>query len=374
MTQVWDIVAADDLSKIGDAAKFLQSLCPPETDTVWSEDYFRWKLGKQNPAGSGFMTVAICEDKIVGVTTITKKRLWINGELVIGGEIGDTYTHPDFLRQGQPTVLYKSTSDPEAYLNKSIFGRLVTETITRAESAGVSIIYGTPNANSMPGYIKRLNFIEHKCYSNRNLIRPTPQGLVSKISLFKYLTFALNPIDQFISKIIAWGSNCNVTLRKYEKNDVAIDRLWQISNKKNGFSIIKDHDWYSYRFMENPIGNYTMLAIYHHNSFVGIIVARVFKTMNGRSFNYIADWQIKDNDPKILKAAISQIVSRNTNRDIDGTVTWIEDKSIDSKVLRKIGFKASGHSPIIFWNSPAFQSIQKKIINFDFSLACSDNV
>ena len=300
--------------------------------------------------------------------------MWINGELVIGGEIGDTYTHPDFLRHGQPRVLYKSTPDPEAYLNKSVFGRLVTETVTRAEAAGVSIIYGTPNANSMPGYIKRLNFIEHKSYSNRNLIRPTPQGLVNKISLFKYLTFALNPIDQFISKIIAWGSNCSVILEQFDKNDVAIDRLWRSCKKKNGFSIIKDHNWYSHRFMENPIGNYTILGIYHHHTFVGIIVARVFKTMNGRSFNYIADWQIKDHNPKILKAAISQIVSKSNNKDIDGTVTWIEDKSIDSKILKKIGFIASGNSPIIFWNSPAFQSFQKKTKKFDFSLACSDNV
>ena len=189
MTKIWDIIIADDLSKIGDAAKFLQSFYPPEIDTIWSEDYFRWKLGKQNPAGAGFMTLAICDNNVVGTTTITKKRLWINGKLIIGGEIGDTYTHPDFLRQGKPAALHKLTPDPEAYLNKSIFGRLVTETISRATNAGVSIIYGTPNANSMPGYTKRLNFIEYKNYPNRNYIRPTPLGVTHKVSFFKYFTF-----------------------------------------------------------------------------------------------------------------------------------------------------------------------------------------
>jgi hypothetical protein len=374
MTKIWDIVVADDLSKVDAAAKFLQGFCPPESDEMWSADYYRWKLGTQNPAGPGFMTLAICDDDIVGVTTITKKRLVINGEMVIGGEIGDTYTHPDFLRSGKPATLYKAAPDPDGYLNKSIFGRLVTETVDRAAAAGISIIYGTPNANSMPGYIKRLNFVEYTRYTNRNFFRPTPEGLAHKFSLFKPLAFVLKPLDRLLSKIIAATSNCGVTLEEISHQNTELDDLWTSSVNQNGFSVLKDHQWFRYRFTENPLAKYSIQTVRHHGAFVGVIVTRVFKTMSGRSFGYIADWLIKDQNPDILRAAISQIVAQNNTQNIDGTIAWLENGSVLARRFKTIGFFGSRNSPIIFWNSSELQSIQAANSQFIFSIAASDNV
>ena len=54
-------------------------------------------------------------------------------------------------------------SDENNYINKSIFGRLAFESQKRAENKGIELIFGTPNKNAYPGWIKRLNYSEITC-------------------------------------------------------------------------------------------------------------------------------------------------------------------------------------------------------------------
>jgi hypothetical protein len=255
-----------------------------------------------------------------------------------------------------------------------VFGRLVTETVGRAHAAGVSIIYGTPNTKSKAGFLKRLNFTEYTEYSNRNFIRPTSRGVVNKYKALKLLSFILNPAERILATFLSKTSNCGVSLESYNNQGFDLNNLWESSKPEYGFSILQDHKWFNHRFLGNPIANYSVFAIRQHGSFVGIIATRKFNTMNGRPFCYVAGWLIKERDPNILRAAIAQICEKDTLQDLDGFVVWVEDDSVVSYNLKKIGFVASGQSPIIFWDSPEFQSLQLTNLNFSFSLAASDNV
>lgn len=146
MVKRWQVRIVDDLddSILGADSEFLHSFMPAGTEAIWSADYFKWKLGDSNPAGRGFMTVAMHDGAIVGVTSVTRKRFWsVDSEIAVD-EIGDTYSHPDYRRDSHASEPHSTTSDMDAYVNRSIFGRLVTETRERAKKAGISLIYRTP--------------------------------------------------------------------------------------------------------------------------------------------------------------------------------------------------------------------------------------
>lgn len=139
----WELRIADDLApELADRiGAFVSGFAPPD-DPDGRRDhsgaYYHWKL-QQNPAGRGYVSLAMDGERIVGTTTITRKFIYLRGQLVPAAEIGDTFTDPQYQRMG-------------------IFSSLVSATRERAVAAGVTLIYGTPNTNSLPGYERNLSF------------------------------------------------------------------------------------------------------------------------------------------------------------------------------------------------------------------------
>jgi|GEM_PF-1810149 len=101
----------------------------------------KWKL-IDNIAHPGFASMMVTQERgeIVSLCTITPKRLWLGGREWQWGEIGDTFTDRQHLRQG-------------------MFASLVNANRQRAQLAGHKIIYGLPNEQSAPGYLKKLGFV-----------------------------------------------------------------------------------------------------------------------------------------------------------------------------------------------------------------------
>ena len=88
--KLWTVLANDHLDPeiTQKASEFLQTFLPSESPPVWSAEHFNWKLGDANPAGPGFMTVALHDGKVIGVTTITRKRFWDGHKEVAAAESG----------------------------------------------------------------------------------------------------------------------------------------------------------------------------------------------------------------------------------------------------------------------------------------------
>ena len=135
MNPTWVPVNGDDLQLMDKVVAFLQGeFCPSDADPLWSVEYFRWKLGPNNPAGAGYVSLAMLDDKVVGIVSLTKKRLLLNGKPVVGCEVGDTYTSALARRGVQPAVPSTLDPDPASFVNRSIFGRLASDARARAEA------------------------------------------------------------------------------------------------------------------------------------------------------------------------------------------------------------------------------------------------
>ena len=377
VTPLWAVVVDDKLARATEAAAFLQSFCPPAADPVWSADYFRWKLGATNPAGAGFCTLALFDNRVIGCATITRKRLWGGEREEIGGELGDCYTDPAFLRRGRAAINFPGRTSDTDYLNRSVFGRMVTETRERAEAAGLRLIYGTPNANAMPGYRKRLGFPEYESHRTENYLRPTVAGLGERFPVLRPWTAVLAPLDRVCALVgdAAAGLRApGLTVTPFEGDDGEIDALWDRVKIAVPFSLVRDARWFRYRFDTHPLNKYDLLAVRRGGDLRALVVTRRFITMRGRPYCYIADWLFADEDARCFARALARIVRVTPPRDFDGVLLWAEERSSVAAMARANVFMPRGKSPIVFADTAEAAALALRAPRIDFSIAFSDNV
>lgn len=97
-------------------------------------DFFRWKHF-QNPAGVSPAWVAVVGDRLAGVRFLLRWRFRDAKGTHDAVRAVDTATHPD--HQG-----------------KGIFTRLTRAAVEQLTAEGVRFVFNTPNAQSLPGYLK----------------------------------------------------------------------------------------------------------------------------------------------------------------------------------------------------------------------------
>lgn len=123
-----------------------------------TEEFWRWKH-EQSPFGPSPGLVAEADGRVVGV------RVFLRWELVHGATTlrtirpVDTATHPDW--QG-----------------KGIFSRLTRDLLAAMQAEGVAFVFNTPNANSLPGYLK-LGWVDLGRVDVR--VRPRPRRLLRSL-------------------------------------------------------------------------------------------------------------------------------------------------------------------------------------------------
>lgn len=101
-------------------------------------DYLRW-LYFENPAGAVVGVDAQAEGRLAATYVTIPARLKVDGQLTRGLLSLNTATDPDF--QG-----------------KGLFTRLANAVFERATAEGFSCVYGIANANSTPGFTRKLGF------------------------------------------------------------------------------------------------------------------------------------------------------------------------------------------------------------------------
>lgn len=101
-------------------------------------EHAHWKF-RCNPAGDPVIAIAEAEGRIVGQYALWPTPLRLDQAIVQGAQSLDTMTHPDYRGQGMFTVLAE-------------------ECMNYAAARGIQALYGFPNENSQPGFIRRLDW------------------------------------------------------------------------------------------------------------------------------------------------------------------------------------------------------------------------
>lgn len=386
----WDAVSLDDLHEplLQKAVEFLQGFTPPHAEMpLWSVEYFKWKLGDSNPAGKGFLTCALAQGRVVGTVSVVLKRLWYNRHGVIGAEIGDTYTHPDFLKRPKERDAARPMSWPAASLDETsrdmrksnIFSRLANDTRARALDAGIRTIYGTPNALARPGWVKRLQFKIHPTHDNRTFIRPTMAGLVRTRA-------RLRPLSPLLA--LGEGAFEGMTFARWELQRMRggyaietmyrptdeLDALWHRLKDQHLFSLVRDRRYLQHRFFDHPLAHYVVYRASRGRQIQGVMVIRVLTMPWGKRYCSIADWFLDERQPHLFSLLLAHAVHQHRHAPIDGFYLWCGPHPAFRHALRWLGFVRAAPSPIIFYDSEEGRQFLEQCHDLDFTLASSDNI
>jgi hypothetical protein len=360
----WKTYSDDALDNVAAVSSFLQSnFCQNDADAMWSTEYFQWKLGSQNPAGPGYLTIALENDKVAATVSLTKKLSLINGEEIIAGEVGDTYTLIAINRKSHPETLSSIDPDPKSFLNRSMFGRLASDTRARAESDDVNIIFGTPNKSAYPGWVKRLNYYESPLINLRAYTQPGVSYIIKRFSFLKIFSHFLEFLNTFILLIqrlainMFEGRSCQI-YRKLPSN-TELDLLWQKTRVSDSFSLIRNSRYWEYRYIRHPLVKYDIFSIIDAGNLSGIVVCRVHNAGEGRICLSIVEWMLDENIS--FRWLLSNILTEYQNNTFYTVSYWADEDSREAKAGRILLFIPRSKIPVIFANNEIANNLLSRV-------------
>lgn len=333
-----------------------------------SINYFKWKVFN-NITKVGIIKCIYHENKIVSVTSITPKTLWINRERLNGAEIGDTYTS-------------------EQYQKKGLFSLLVNDARKWSQENGINIIYGTPNTQSINGYKKYADFFKNENIELDTLIIPLNINLLLLPFLGKFISnFAAKLFylfNKFRIKLIALSKKNKI---KNLKSIVSIqelisspikfgnewDNFFEKSRLQYNFILDRSAKSIDWRYFQNP-NEYIIYIIKENNVLMGYLVLRILEEKEIKSL-VIVDYLTLEKKEEYLVFVLNEIFNNKIDYSFKSISLWCIRNSNFYRVFKDFGFfKITKDSPIIFYNLFNLLILKRLKINWHFTIGDTDNI
>ena len=319
-------------------------------------DYYEWKL-VNNYFLEGKMWAIYDKQKVIGMASFTPKKFKVCSEIIIVSEIGDTFTDPNYQRQGIFSTLVNSVREDALKYPR------------------VQLLYGTPNENSLPGYEKKLNFPQIPSAQVANYIFPiTINKVVNARFGKKWKKNIINIILQFIYKVLLRPKKSSHDVSLSEVDDFPQDIYSLLRSNTDQYDIImvRDYNYLKWRFISNP-DKYSIWIVYKLEEIIGYIVTKTGK-WKGLQVLYIADYLMKENNDVYFHDAILRLIEKSKNNGIDLLSCWAVKSDIYAKELRSCRFLKIKDIPIICYSNNFGKKIIKTNYKWHFTMADSDNI
>jgi len=318
---------------------------------------FQWKI-IDNYVQPGIINLIKDGNRIASTTSITPKLLIYKGDFVSVAEIGDTFTHYDYWRQG-------------------MFALLINQSREDAEKIGINFVYGTPNDLSLPGYQKKANFkilynlqvksllfpinIRHRVLKKSHWIIGSISSSI--FSILSYIFYRTKKWTLLLDKSIVIEDISNLP----QDWDV----FWQ--QAKQGYDLIfnKNAEAVNWRYFKNP-NKYSVKTLRKNKTLIGYVVIRSIHSEIG-SYVTIADFLTLPGEETALYTAIHNIIEHAYNVGAINVNLWCDKNSHYYKLFKTSGFIARGDIPVICYNNK-FAEQFNNCTSWHFTKADSDNI
>jgi len=319
--------------------------------------FFHWKI-VDNYIQPGIINLIKDGNRIASTTSVTPKLLVYKDEIVNAAEIGDTYTHPDYFRQG-------------------MFALLINQTRKDAEKKGINFVYGTPNDLSLPGYQKKANFDIIQNLHVRSLvfpidIRPIVQkksywilgSIIGSIfSILSFLYFKIKNIFFLLDKSIVVEEISQIP---QDWND-----FWNHAKEGYDFIINRNIEAIVWRYLDNP-NKYKLISLRKNKILIGYLVFRIIHNDEARRI-IIADYLTLPGEEKALFNGINHIIDRAFKAGANQLGLWCVENSPYFKNFKKKGFIARGNIPVICYQNEFAEKVED-CNSWHFTVGDSDNI
>jgi GNAT superfamily N-acetyltransferase len=339
-----------------EVTEFIQRFSP-HTDTLRLQ-FMEWKLAS-NPHGLGVLSTARTSNsgRIVSTCTISSRSVWHNGSEFLSAQIGDTFTDADYQRKG-------------------IFVTLVEKSRLKAESVGVKLIYGFPNANSLPGYVKKLGFVKVKNLSLSQFIMITDWYSYIEKKFFHAKKYKVERLESKVKRIIGGilpriiiktikGMSFHATVYRVSESTTCeneIQNLWARAKIHMGSAIQRDSAYLRWRFLDNPYP-YKVWVIHKNQRLVAYFVTLLvpYKGSDKLRRLILSDWVYEQSEGRPLQRAIINHTLDLALKFRPVCVTAIHSNATCQKLpFIKSGFlKSNFDRPVIVFGNEVGNSIAK---------------
>ena len=272
--------------------------------------FWQWKHFR-NPFGPSIMLVAVHKDgQIIGLRTFMRWRFQAADRLISAVRAVDTVTHPDYRRYG-------------------VFSALIRKAVENVKNSGIDLIFNTPNATVLPGYlklgwslvsvirpqIKILHYPRVIMGIARSRGKRQPSALDRSA---RYLRQELPSIDEFLSE------------------EKAIERLLQSREQKrdNRLHTRLTLEYLRWRYAQYPFAKYRTIYWQAHGDFSGCIIFRPSGRLGMKEI-VLSQLIVPGFDYSIASGLVKEMIS---SLNADYIVAYFPKRSFERDILRKNGF------------------------------------
>jgi hypothetical protein len=314
----WDVreFSIDDLPALYDLAVASYANDPntgPFTDPY---EHFEWLLG-QGPSGPVRGFVAHVGAKIVGFYGAIPVALYYQNNKIQGTLSLFTMTHPDYRRQGMFTLLAKS-----------LYQQLGEDDVQET--------HGFPNANSLPGFVRKLEWSHIATLDVR--LRPlNPIAIIkSKVPLPLIPQFFGGVLSPFFRRISTPKTN-GFRLQAVERFDSRADVLIEARAKIHGIIVNRDSQYLNWRYADSPYWQYHIIIAENDQDLLGYVVVRCLESF-GLTGGMIMDIAALPGHADVLNALAQEAAHYSLQQGMDVAVCLVHGSNEILTALRKNRF------------------------------------
>ncbi len=390
----WRLVVMDPptIEQAAEISRYLQGQLPGHR-LAERDGMTRWKLC-DNEAHPGIASAIVVgpTDRFVSMCTVTPKRLWRNGIEQPWAEIGDTFTDVAYLRKSKLILRARSERHQSpftdvAYPRTGLFETLVSASRSRAQAAEIRIIYGLPNDKSLPGYVKKLDFIvkEDLILENHVAILSTRSlGVRTRASRIPALRgvlcnpFVVESSRQLAKLVLSLVSprHREIIIEKVQSFGPEFDNLWQRVREKLPNAQVRDARYLAWRYSKNPF-SFVVFTAKKGGELLGYFVTLTLHHEGDNAFSHtiLIDW-LYDPVPasSTPKALLFAAIRHAIEQEADVISAVISRGSPLPLPFSSIGFiRRKREMPVIFNGNHEGRAILTDSSPWHFTLSDTDS-
>lgn len=320
-------------------------------------DLFQWKI-IDNRVMRGIINLVKDGNQIVSATSVTPKELYLMGEKYSVAEIGDTYTDPDYQRQG-------------------MFALLINQSTRDASQKGISFIYGTPNHQSLPGYEKKANYKTIPELKLKSLVFPVDIGrLIPKRShwlLGKGISFLFSLfIFLYATAKKIFRKSADGFVEEMREIPEGWDAFWEKARHKYDFILARHKEAFEWRFFLHP-NKYSLYILKNKGEIAGYVACR-FVCDPEITRLIIADFLFLPGKEEGLLSLLDYLLKKALRSNTSFINVWCPEMNPYFALFRKFGFRVRQEVPVICFQNEFALNLQKNCGAWHFTMSDSDNV
>lgn len=285
----------------------------------WMEGW-RWMF-IDNPAGASIIWLARHDGKLVGQYPLVRMNMKIGEEIIMGAQIADTMTHPEYRRQG-------------------IAFALGEKALSQLRGEGVSFAIGFPNTQAYPlhmksGWLDICAFqVMVKPLNLKNIFR-------SYLSSNKFLLTTSTGVGNLILKTLFMIKKSpkvdGLTVTRISHFDDRFNDFWKKVSNDYNIIVVRNKKYLNWRYVDVPNNDYSVYVAERKKEICGYVVLGQYKR-GDLMFGHIYDIIAPLNQEDVLHYLISKAVDHFKEEKMDAVSTQMVVPKIYRKIFWKNGF------------------------------------